>query len=387
MHDLNQLVNLGIMGSWESRGILRPRINGDIVFNNVLFSYTTNPNVPAVYEISIRIVDGECLAICGYATHLAFDVSTPLRAAGSTYTANGSALLLRGTTVICVTKAEIAEPDLDLPQDEFLESLDAAASEPPAIWGPTSDLCQFVTMAIFVEGAWFGAHLIGEGKNSPSQVISVFWAYLIATSKLQMAVLLLIVFVTGEVTASELARMMPGAQQTFSKRHRQEPRKLRPMMFNGELTLTNASREAPYLYQSFPEACMRTRPSQQSEEADTRRTSAGAKCGRHVEFDPADQMAVLEMIRAAKVGRMMIVITHRVLVVKMCNRILVIKVDQMREQGTYECLMERKLWCLFIIVLTYPHWQSYFDALCRIHRINYDGNGWISPRRVGRSHK
>src|SRR5882757_6997867 len=61
------------------------------------------------------------LGECRYATHLAFDVLTPLRAAGSISTADGSALVRMGdTTVVCGVKAEIAEPDLDLPEQGFL---------------------------------------------------------------------------------------------------------------------------------------------------------------------------------------------------------------------------------------------------------------------------
>ncbi|OAX32240.1 hypothetical protein K503DRAFT_702329 [Rhizopogon vinicolor AM-OR11-026] len=44
-----------------------------------------------------------------------------LHAAESTYTANGSALLLRDTTVVCGIKAEIVAPDLDLPEDDSFE--------------------------------------------------------------------------------------------------------------------------------------------------------------------------------------------------------------------------------------------------------------------------
>jgi hypothetical protein len=61
------------------------------------------------------------LGECWYAFHLAFDVLTPLRAAGSISTADGSALVRMGdTTIVCGVKAEIAEPDLDLPDQGFL---------------------------------------------------------------------------------------------------------------------------------------------------------------------------------------------------------------------------------------------------------------------------
>jgi ATP-binding cassette subfamily B (MDR/TAP) protein 1 len=56
-----------------------------------------------------------------------------------------------------------------------------------------------------------------------------------------MAVPLFIVFVKGKVAAAELAGMISGAQQTSSKRRRQELQKLQPKSFNGELSLTDVS--------------------------------------------------------------------------------------------------------------------------------------------------
>jgi len=55
MHDLNQLVNLSTMGSWESPSILRLRVEGDHVFNNVSFYYPTNPDVSVLNKMSMRI--------------------------------------------------------------------------------------------------------------------------------------------------------------------------------------------------------------------------------------------------------------------------------------------------------------------------------------------
>jgi ATP-binding cassette subfamily B (MDR/TAP) protein 1 len=119
-----------------------------------------------------------------------------------------------------------------------LGRISAAANGLAGIWGLTSGLSQFVMMAMFVQGFWFGAHLVREGKNMSSQIMGVFWACFIATSNLQMAVSLLIVFVKGKVAAAELAGMISGVQQTSSKRRRQELQKLLPKSFNGELSLT-----------------------------------------------------------------------------------------------------------------------------------------------------
>lgn len=59
-------------------------------------------------------------------------------------------------------------------------------------------------------------------------------------------------------------------------------------------------------------------------------------------LDPSNQAAVLETVRHAKIGRTTIMVTHKVPVMRMCDRILVIHEGKVAEQGTYEALMERK---------------------------------------------
>jgi ATP-binding cassette, subfamily B (MDR/TAP), member 1 len=59
-------------------------------------------------------------------------------------------------------------------------------------------------------------------------------------------------------------------------------------------------------------------------------------------LDPANQAAVVETIRHAKVGRTTIIITHKVPLMRMCDRILVLHDGEIREQGSYEKLMAQK---------------------------------------------
>ncbi|KAF7976914.1 hypothetical protein HWV62_5310 [Athelia sp. TMB] len=59
-------------------------------------------------------------------------------------------------------------------------------------------------------------------------------------------------------------------------------------------------------------------------------------------LDAANQAAVLETVRAAKIGRTTIMVTHKVPVMQMCDRILVVHEGRIAEQGSYEALMERK---------------------------------------------
>ena len=59
-------------------------------------------------------------------------------------------------------------------------------------------------------------------------------------------------------------------------------------------------------------------------------------------LDPSNQAAVLETIRQAKVGRTTLMVTHKLPVMQMCDRILVIHEGAVAEHGTYEQLMENK---------------------------------------------
>jgi len=59
-------------------------------------------------------------------------------------------------------------------------------------------------------------------------------------------------------------------------------------------------------------------------------------------LDPANQAAVLDTVRSAKVGRTTLMVTHKVPVMMMCDRIVLLSEGVVREQGTYQELMARK---------------------------------------------
>lgn len=59
-------------------------------------------------------------------------------------------------------------------------------------------------------------------------------------------------------------------------------------------------------------------------------------------LDPANQAVVLDTIRQARVGRTTLMVTHKLPVMKMCDRIIVVNAGNIVEEGTYEQLMARK---------------------------------------------
>ncbi|KAG2130150.1 P-loop containing nucleoside triphosphate hydrolase protein [Suillus bovinus] len=161
----------------------------------------------------------------------------PLLARERTFTASAATVVERAVSAIATVKAFNAATHETRVLSRVLGRVGAAANRLAGIWGLTCGLSQFVTMAMFVQGFWFGAHLVREGKNTPGQIMSVFWACLIATSNLQMAVPLLITFMKGKVAAAELAGIISEAHQP-PKRRLQELRKIQPKSFYGELSLT-----------------------------------------------------------------------------------------------------------------------------------------------------
>lgn len=118
------------------------------------------------------------------------------------------------------------------------------------IFGITAGTSQFVTMAMFVQGFWYGAHLVRQGKNQPGDVMSVFWACLIATSNLQMMVPLLVVLAKGKAAAAELATVIASSHQVpvviVAKHRKARPlRRITPRSFAGDFTLTNLTFSYP----------------------------------------------------------------------------------------------------------------------------------------------
>ncbi|KAJ7709793.1 P-loop containing nucleoside triphosphate hydrolase protein [Mycena rosella] len=59
-------------------------------------------------------------------------------------------------------------------------------------------------------------------------------------------------------------------------------------------------------------------------------------------LDPANQAVVLETIRHAKIGRTTVMVTHKLPVMQMCDRILVVHEGRIAEHGSYDQLMQRK---------------------------------------------
>lgn len=117
------------------------------------------------------------------------------------------------------------------------------------LWGLTSASVQFVMMSMFVQAFWYGAKLVRDHKNSPGDIMAVFWACLIATSNLQMCMPRWIVYSKGKFAMADmLSHINPTTTTTdndlppspTSKRTR-TLRKISPSRCIGELALHDVS--------------------------------------------------------------------------------------------------------------------------------------------------
>ncbi|CAK5263285.1 unnamed protein product [Mycena citricolor] len=81
-----------------------------------------------------------------------------------------------------------------------------------ALWGLTSGLAQFVMMAMFVQGFWFGARAVRAGRLGAGDVMVVFWACLMATTNLQLCIPQLIVLSKGRFAFQSLLKLLDPSQ-------------------------------------------------------------------------------------------------------------------------------------------------------------------------------
>ncbi|KAF8064828.1 P-loop containing nucleoside triphosphate hydrolase protein [Lyophyllum atratum] len=187
--------------------------------------------------------------------------ASPLLHTERTLTAKAAALIDRATASIATVKAFNAQSLEAATTTTAFNALNIAGRRLNAVWGFTSALGQFTTLAMFVQGFWFGAKLVRERSVAAGDVMAVFWACLIATSNLQMCIPQLIVLAKGKEAARALLEVavdtsappayddefpsspttLPPYTPTSSQHKSRKLRKIRPTAFAGELSLHNVT--------------------------------------------------------------------------------------------------------------------------------------------------
>ncbi|TFK31897.1 ABC transporter type 1, transmembrane domain-containing protein, partial [Crucibulum laeve] len=135
-------------------------------------------------------------------------LASPLLAQERGQTGVAATLIERAVSAIATVKAFNASEHEKSRAGAVFAKLNDAARKLNSVWGLTSALAQFVMMSMFVQGFWFGAKLVREGRVSAGDVMAVFWACLIATSNLQMCIPQFITLAKGKFAMVALVSLL-----------------------------------------------------------------------------------------------------------------------------------------------------------------------------------
>lgn len=67
---------------------------------------------------------------------------------------------------------------------------------------------RLVTLSMFVQGFWYGSHLVATGAKDPGQVLTTFWACLMATQAIEQILPQMIVLEKGRAAGATLKLML-----------------------------------------------------------------------------------------------------------------------------------------------------------------------------------
>ncbi|KAL5514601.1 hypothetical protein ACEPAG_1917 [Sanghuangporus baumii] len=132
----------------------------------------------------------------------------PLVNAERVYTGVAASFIERALGAIATVKAFNAQSAEQAALNPALDTIDRVTVTVNAVWGATSACSQFVSMAMFVQGFWFGAFLVRRGSASAGDVMAVFWACLIAASNLQLSIPQLITLAKGKFAMVSLVTLI-----------------------------------------------------------------------------------------------------------------------------------------------------------------------------------
>jgi len=174
------------------------------------------------------------------------------------YTAIAATLVDRAVAAIATVKAFNAFDHELKALEGALIGIKTAAGKIIALWGINMGLTQFFMMSMFVQAFWYGSKLVREGRNTPGEVMSVFWACLIATSNLHMATPQFLLLAKGKSAMASLLNMMEAPAPEDSSHHSTHLiplsrkvttfRKIQPSKCHGELEMINVT----FAYPSRP---------------------------------------------------------------------------------------------------------------------------------------
>ncbi|KAF9777526.1 P-loop containing nucleoside triphosphate hydrolase protein [Thelephora terrestris] len=185
-------------------------------------------------------------------------LSQGLLAGERSYTATAATLVDRAVASIATVKAFNAFDHELKVLERALTGIKTAAGKIITLWGVSMGFTQFFLMSMFVQAFWYGSKLVREGHNTPGQVMTVFWACLIATSNIHLATPQFLLLAKGKTAMASLLNMIEAPASEGSSRNSTHLiplsrkvcslRKIHPSECRGELEMIDVT----FAYPSRP---------------------------------------------------------------------------------------------------------------------------------------
>ncbi|KAL8999973.1 MAG: hypothetical protein Q9188_005772 [Gyalolechia gomerana] len=101
---------------------------------------------------------------------------------------------------------------------------------------------RFVTQSMFVQGFWYGSHLVIKGKKDPGQILTAFWSCLMALQAVEQILPQMIVLEKGRAAGATLAAILT---QMGRRRRVIKAGSLKPRFCEGDIEVRNVSFRYP----------------------------------------------------------------------------------------------------------------------------------------------
>jgi ATP-binding cassette, subfamily B (MDR/TAP), member 1 len=165
-------------------------------------------------------------------------IALPLLESERSHTASAATLISRAISCITTVKAFNATAEVTKSLSDILSRMQSASIRLAVLWTVTEALSHFITMAMFVQGFWYGSKLIREGHVKVGDVTAVFSACLVATSSLRTCIPQLVILAKGKSSMASLLSVFPMSPTTTRS-------DIVPTVCEGELTIQNVTFSYP----------------------------------------------------------------------------------------------------------------------------------------------
>lgn len=141
-------------------------------------------------------------------------IANPLFAAERRALEDSSTTIERTTNAVSTVKAFNAQK---IENERFTKGVSRVRRNYVAqalIWSVNNGITDLLLQIVFVASFWYGTKLVRSGKESPAAIMTVFWACLLGSSSLQMAVPHLVVISQGKASMASLIGMIRAPSPT-----------------------------------------------------------------------------------------------------------------------------------------------------------------------------